>query len=128
MLYVFTSITIKQSTSVIIVWTQLGIAVATIYSWLTRLERSSCRLNTRYPTYTEQQMLNILWPNIQSRMKVAEAQELFDWHPDIDIHEKDITGWSWLSSAIAQNIELVKFLLKKTNAYRIEIHLRIRDT
>ena len=49
-------------------------------------------------------------------MEVAEAQELFDWHPDIDIHEKDITGWSWLSSAIAQNIELVKFLLKKTNA------------
>ena len=50
-------------------------------------------------------------------MEVAEAQELFDLHPDIDIHEKDITGWSWLSSAIAQgNMELVKFLLEKTNA------------
>jgi len=50
-------------------------------------------------------------------MEVAEAQELFEMHPDIDIHEKDITGWSWLSSAIAQgNIALVKFLLEKTNA------------
>ena len=50
-------------------------------------------------------------------MEVAEAQELFDVHPDIDIFEKDIFGFSWLSSAIAQgNMELVKFLLEKTNA------------
>jgi hypothetical protein len=62
-------------------------------------------------------MLNILWLNIHSKMEVAEAQELFDVYPDIDIFEKDIFGFSWLSSAIAQgNMELVKFLLEKTNA------------
>ena len=59
--------------------------------------------------------MNILWRSIQSKMEVAEAQELFDLHPDIDIHEKDITGWSWLSSAIAQgNMELAKFLMERS--------------
>ena len=56
-------------------------------------------------------------------MEVAEAQELFDLHPDIDIFEKDIFGFSWLSSALAQgNMELVKFLLEKTNAPYIHEH------
>ena len=47
-------------------------------------------------------------------MEVAEAQELFDLHPDIDIFET-LHGWSWLSSAIAQgNMELVKFLMERS--------------
>ncbi len=113
----FTSITIKQSTSVIIAWTPWITAAAMIYSWLRRLERSFYRLNTLYPIYAQQKIVNILWRSIQSKMEVAEAQELFEMHPDIDIFEKDILGFSWLSSAIAQgNMELVKFLLEKTNA------------
>lgn len=48
-------------------------------------------------------------------MEVAEAQELFDLKPDIDIFEKDIFGFSWLSSALAQGkMELVKFLLERS--------------
>lgn len=48
-------------------------------------------------------------------MEIAEAQELFDVYPDTDIFEKDIFGFSWLSSAIAQrNMELVKFLMERS--------------
>ena len=74
-------------------------------------------MNTLYPIYAQQKIVNILWPSIHSKMEVAEAQELFDLNPDIDIHETDIFGFSWLSSALAQGkMELVKFLLEKTNA------------